>query len=545
MRRFLILAFAILAVSARLPAQTGAVGKLTASSTNCLTTNACLEVNIPPTSGGATLKLSGTFSATVQFEATADPLTVLPSAANWVAISVTPSNSSTTATSATSTGAWQVNVSAYTRIRIRVSTYGSGTVAAAINLSTASARGGSGAGGGGAITGCTTSGGVLYQNGTSNTATCNAQFIYSPTGISFMESINGSDSGVYEINLATPGDPLLQFNASTTGLGAAMELDAASQLVHFGPGGNNYSTAIFAQAVGAGFPIASSGIYRLSKAGIINWRNNGNTADLGWSLSAADAMSTTAPICIAGTSSGQGCWSVEAAAANMTSSLPVATNGPTAGAFQCTQGSANGHATANTVTRECPASVTAYEEKISGTAPVIASYTQTDGCPSLVCTDTTHPVPVVLTVATDFTDSTSTTLLLVTGLSTTMPTSSAAVITFHCSLLFDQGSAAVSDSFGIGVTGTAPTSANARGVVNPSASTLTAGTLVSLASTTPTAVVTFTPSAITTVWGAELDGTIEQPSNATPGIFGVYVATTTGGDNFIVKRGSSCQVLYQ
>ena len=143
-------------------------------------------------------------------------------------------------------------------------------------------------------------------------------------------------------------------------------------------------------------------------------------------------------------------------------------------------------------------------------------------------------------VTSDFTDSTSTTLQLVTGLSFTLPTSKAVNVSFHCVLLFDQGSAAVSDQIGIGVTGTAPTQANASAVVYPSTSTLTAGTLTALASTTPTSVVTFTPSAITTIWTATLDGTVEQPSNATPGVFGVYVATTTGSDNFIVKRGSYC-----
>jgi hypothetical protein len=66
--------------------------------------------------------------------------------------------------------------------------------------------------------------------------------------------------------------------------------------------------------------------------------------------------------------------------------------------------------------------------------------------------------------------------------------------------------------------------------------------LVALASTTPTAVVTFTPSAITTVWNAVLDGTIEQPSNATPGVFNVYASTTTGTDNLVVKRGSYCSI---
>ena len=143
-------------------------------------------------------------------------------------------------------------------------------------------------------------------------------------------------------------------------------------------------------------------------------------------------------------------------------------------------------------------------------------------------------------VTADFTDSTSGTLTAVTGLSFTLPTSKAVNVSFHCVLIFNQGTAAVSDSIGIGVTGTAPTQANAMGIVYPSASTVTSGNLVALASTTATAVVTFTPSAITTNWNAILDGTIEQPSNATPGVFNIYVSTTTGSDNLIVKRGSYC-----
>jgi hypothetical protein len=201
--------------------------------------------------------------------------------------------------------------------------------------------------------------------------------------------------------------------------------------------------------------------------------------------------------------------------------------------------------TATSICEQAPTAVTSYLTTKPGAAPNIASYKQTDGCAAASCTESFHPVPVLLTVASDFTDSTSASLVLITGLSTTMPVSKAVVMSVHCSLLFDQATAAVVDELGIGVTGTAPTSANARAMVNPSASTTTAGTLVSLASTTPTSVVTFTPSAITTVWGAELDATIEQPSNATPGVFGVYAFTTTGADNLIVKRGSYCSVLYQ
>lgn len=147
MKKYILLGFALLMLAARLPAQNGIVGNLNAATTTCLVSNSCLILSVAQNDGGATIKLSGTWSATVQFEATADPLTVLPTAASWVALSATPSNSTTTATSATANGAWQVNISGYQRIRIRVSAYTSGTVAGAINLSTASARGGSGSGG--------------------------------------------------------------------------------------------------------------------------------------------------------------------------------------------------------------------------------------------------------------------------------------------------------------------------------------------------------------------------------------------------------------
>jgi hypothetical protein len=210
-----------------------------------------------------------------------------------------------------------------------------------------------------------------------------------------------------------------------------------------------------------------------------------------------------------------------------------------------TNTTANTNIPANSIIDQAPTAVTAYTITRPGAAPNIASYKQTDGCASAICTESYHPVPVLLTVASDFTDSTSTTLQLITGLSTTLPVSKAVVISFHCGIIYDQGTSAVSDSFGIGITGTAPTQANASGTAFTSTSVLVTGTLTALASTTPTAVVTFTPSAITTIWKAELDGTVEQPSNATPGVFGVYVATTTGTDNFIVKRGSYCSVWYQ
>jgi hypothetical protein len=123
----------------------------------------------------------------IQFEASADPLTVQVADAKWVAISAAASDGTGAVTSSAESGsglsaAWQANVTGYQRIRIRVSTYTSGTVAAAINLSTASARSeGAGGGSGGSITSCTTSGGVAYENGTNNTLTCDANLVWDAT----------------------------------------------------------------------------------------------------------------------------------------------------------------------------------------------------------------------------------------------------------------------------------------------------------------------------------------------------------------------------
>lgn len=147
-------------------------------------------------------------------------------------------------------------------------------------------------------------------------------------------------------------------------------------------------------------------------------------------------------------------------------------------------------------------------------------------------------------VTTDYTDSSSGSLQIITGLTWTLPTSKAVNYSFHCELMFDQATAAVVDEFGVGVTGTAPTNLSADGRVfsGTSGAWTASGVLTGLASTTPTLVVSFTPSAITTVWTASLDGTVEQPSNATPGVFSIYAYTTTGTDNLIVKRGSYCSL---
>jgi hypothetical protein len=142
---------------------------LTAQSTNCAVGGSCDVVSVATNIGAATFTLSGTFSGTVQFEASGDGGTT------WVALSVTPTNSTTTVTSATGVGTWQANVAGFTGVRIRCSTYTSGTIVATIQLALTSARSGGGGSGGGVTSIATTSpitGGTITTIGTIACGTC-------------------------------------------------------------------------------------------------------------------------------------------------------------------------------------------------------------------------------------------------------------------------------------------------------------------------------------------------------------------------------------
>ena len=70
--------------------------------------------------GAVGLQLSGTFTMTVQFEASVDGET-------FVALNMLPSNSATAASSATAAGAWRANVAGYRLVQARVSAFTSGS----------------------------------------------------------------------------------------------------------------------------------------------------------------------------------------------------------------------------------------------------------------------------------------------------------------------------------------------------------------------------------------------------------------------------------
>jgi hypothetical protein len=144
------LLIAVLAFLLPIRAQTQpATANLTASDGGtCATAGACLTVNVANNAASSVIQITGTWSATVQFEGNAQPGSGGTfNAVNAVAIGGTSGVNSTTAN-----GAWRVTVSGLAQIRARVSAYTSGTVVVAISMSQGSSGSGTGGGGGGGIT---------------------------------------------------------------------------------------------------------------------------------------------------------------------------------------------------------------------------------------------------------------------------------------------------------------------------------------------------------------------------------------------------------
>ena len=125
--------------------QNYANGSITASGSTCATAGACVVAQLQQNSGGATITLSGTWSATVQFEAAADGV-------NFSALSMTPVGGGSAVTSATGNGVWQVNIAGLSVVRARASALASGTAVVNIQGSQASARTSPGGGGSGTVT---------------------------------------------------------------------------------------------------------------------------------------------------------------------------------------------------------------------------------------------------------------------------------------------------------------------------------------------------------------------------------------------------------
>jgi hypothetical protein len=82
--------------------------------------NDAASVSGLPSPGHVAVQVTGTFSATITFEATVD-------GTNYVAFNMTPSNSGTDASTATAAGAFSKPAGGYSAFRARCSTYSSGS----------------------------------------------------------------------------------------------------------------------------------------------------------------------------------------------------------------------------------------------------------------------------------------------------------------------------------------------------------------------------------------------------------------------------------
>lgn len=107
------------------------IGNITILGATCAVTNACVVLPLGTAASSSSVTLTGTWTATVQFEASPDGGTT------WVAINGTPPSSTTAVTSATANGAWTFNVGSMTHLRARASALASGTVGVNINASAA------------------------------------------------------------------------------------------------------------------------------------------------------------------------------------------------------------------------------------------------------------------------------------------------------------------------------------------------------------------------------------------------------------------------
>ena len=123
MKKLILVLTAIVAFALPLSAQSP-TGSITAAATTCRPTN-CVRFTLPTSgdTGAVAVQLTGTFTATVQFEASANPA----DETSYVAISGIPVGSSTASTSATAAGMWQFSTSGILAIQARASAYTSGT----------------------------------------------------------------------------------------------------------------------------------------------------------------------------------------------------------------------------------------------------------------------------------------------------------------------------------------------------------------------------------------------------------------------------------
>ncbi len=121
-------------------AQTSAKGSLTeVDAGSCATANACLKLALPTGASAASIQITGTFTATLQFEVSGDDGTT------WVSVTGYPQPSGAGATNATAAGLWRFSIGAFSYLRVRASAFTAGGTAV-VNIKSSSGSASSGGG---------------------------------------------------------------------------------------------------------------------------------------------------------------------------------------------------------------------------------------------------------------------------------------------------------------------------------------------------------------------------------------------------------------
>lgn len=147
-------------------------------------------------------------------------------------------------------------------------------------------------------------------------------------------------------------------------------------------------------------------------------------------------------------------------------------------------------------------------------------------------------------VTSNFTTAANTSLQAITGLTFNFP-ATAQNWEYECDLTYSQATGNAAVAFGIQAATNNPTNIFGTGAMQLSTtagvSTYASGTLATLATTTPTNILSGTPLATATNYTVHLAGTLELGASANA--VSIMVSTATSADAVTVLRGSGCRLI--
>lgn len=108
---------------------------LTASSADCTTAGSCATLTLATNSAVVGVQITGTWSATLQFEGTMDNAT-------WFSVNAFDPTAYTMTTSAAANGDWQIGVAGMSKVRVRASAFVSGPIVVNLRSSSTGVVGG-------------------------------------------------------------------------------------------------------------------------------------------------------------------------------------------------------------------------------------------------------------------------------------------------------------------------------------------------------------------------------------------------------------------